>query len=556
MATYGIDLGTTYSCIAKLDANGNPEIIQNLEDNSYTLASAVYFESETNSIVGDAAKEHVETDGDKVVQFAKRYIGKSGEDKVTWEVFEKVYSPVDISALILQRLKQMAEDQGENVKDVVITCPAYFKILERDATKKAGELAGLNVLNLINEPTAAALSYCEHQLQENKTILVYDLGGGTFDVTMLNFEMVTDDDGAEKANVDVVASEGNDRLGGKDWDDALFDYIMDLVADDTGIPKGDIDILTKQAIRDKVEKTKQKLTKKESAKLRVTVNDTTMSNVEVTRQSFEEITSGLVQKTLNYVDAILQRCPDVTIDTVLLVGGSTFMPMIKEAVENKFPGKVQQYEPNLAVAKGALIYSDIIMRESILGDESGDDKMQQSNSDAKSPSYHASLGNFNIDIADITPCSFGPGIMCNDNKDYMIDNLIIKDMKMPVIVKETYYPIVDNQEKIVFNVFENISKDKRVVPCIDQNGNPQEECDPRLEVKLLGELDGLCLELPPNTSKDTPIEVTFRLDADGLYIKAVNLMNGESIDTTIKMNADVDMENSPARYMRVSGEES
>lgn len=555
MATYGIDLGTTYSCIAKLDANGNPEVIKNIEDDTSTLASAVYFESETNSIVGDTAKQHVETDGDRVVQFAKRYIGKTGTDKVEWEAFGKIYSPVDISSLILQRLKQMAEDQGEDVKDVVITCPAYFKILERDATKKAGELAGLNVLNLINEPTAAALSYCEHQLQENRTILVYDLGGGTFDVTMLKFEMVTDDEGDEKANVDIVASEGNDRLGGKDWDDALFDYIIDLIADDTGFSKEDIDITTKQAIRDKVEKTKQKLTKKESEKVRVHVNDTTLSQVEVTRKSFEEITSGLVQKTLNYVDAVLQRCPGETIDTVLLVGGSTFMPMIKEAIENKFPGKVQQYEPNLAVAKGALIYSDIIMNELISEGRFGDDGKQQSNNDAGSPSHHVSTRTFNINIADIAPCSFGPGVMCNNDKDYLIDNLIIKDMKMPVVIKETYYTIADNQERIVFNAFENVSKEKRVIPCIDEFGNPQ-ETDPSLEVRLLGELDGIFLKLPPNTPRNSPIEVTFKLDADGLYIKAVNLMNNESIDTTIKMNTDVDMKNSPALHMKVSGEEN
>ena len=147
---YGIDLGTTYSCIAKLDANGKTKIIRNLDDASDTLASVVYFESDSNLIVGDTAKEYVETDAERVVQFAKRYIGKTGDDYKEWNVFGKTYTPIDISALIIKAIKQMANDQGENVEDVVIACPAYFGMQEKEAAIKAGKLAGLNVLRLIN----------------------------------------------------------------------------------------------------------------------------------------------------------------------------------------------------------------------------------------------------------------------------------------------------------------------------------------------------------------------------------------------------------------------
>ena len=161
MGTYGIDLGTTYSCIATLGRNGNPEVIRNQTDASDTLASAVYFESADNVVVGDSAIVMVETVGDRVVHFLKRQIGK--KDAQTYEFDGKTYTPVEISALILKRLRQIAEEQGNTVEDVVITCPAYFGFEERNATKKAGELAGLNVLNLINEPTAAALSYCARQ---------------------------------------------------------------------------------------------------------------------------------------------------------------------------------------------------------------------------------------------------------------------------------------------------------------------------------------------------------------------------------------------------------
>ena len=180
MSTYGIDLGTTYSCIARLDSNGNPEVIRNNEDDSNTVASVVFFENDSNVIVGQAAKENVETDGERVVQFVKREIGK--RDTRTYEFDGKTYTPVEISALILTRLKNLVEAQGGTIEDVVITVPAYFGLEERSATRQAGELAGLHVLSLINEPTAAALSYCARQFQEDRTILVYDLGGGTFDI--------------------------------------------------------------------------------------------------------------------------------------------------------------------------------------------------------------------------------------------------------------------------------------------------------------------------------------------------------------------------------------
>ena len=230
MSTYGIDLGTTYSCIAALDRNGNPEVIRNQTDASDTLASAVFFESADNVIVGNSAKDMVETDGDRVVQFVKREIGKA--DGQVYEFDGKTYTPVEISALILKRLKQMVEEQGGTVDNVVITCPAYFGLEERNATRQAGELAGMNVLNLINEPTAAALSYCARQFQEEKTILVYDLGGGTFDVTIVKMSMVLNSEGNEVQRVSVVATGGNDLLGGKDWDDKLFDHIQHACCDE------------------------------------------------------------------------------------------------------------------------------------------------------------------------------------------------------------------------------------------------------------------------------------------------------------------------------------
>lgn len=550
MAIYGIDLGTTYSCIAKLDANGNPEIIRNQDDASDTLASAVYFESDSNLIIGDAAKEYVETDAERVVQFAKRYIGKTGEDYKEWTAFDKTYTPIDISALILKTIKQMAAEQGENVEDVVITCPAYFGNIERDATRKAGELAGLNVLNLINEPTAAAVSYCAKQFQENRTILVYDLGGGTFDVTIVNMEMIVNEDGSETPKITVIDSDGDDRLGGADWDEALYKYILEAVLDDNGLEESDLEPEQKQDIRSKVEINKKKLSKKESVKININFNGAPTS-VNISREDFDRITASLVQKTIDYVDAILKKNPGVCIDTVLLVGGSTFMPMIQEAVENKFPGIVQKHDPNLAVAMGAALFAAMCgveletVNSDVVDDQIDDNSSSEGESNRGTSDEIHVIDKPIIILEDKLSRTFGPGVL-NGNDEYVVDNLLFKGQaysaQEPASVTKTYYTPVDNMEKIVLRIFESLSEEQYTIPCVDRDGNHQ-ETDGRLQVRMLGE-EGMVLNLPPNTPKDSPIEVHFEMDASGLYVKASNSATGESVDAKISMNIEVDMKNS------------
>ena len=189
MGTYGIDLGTTYSCIAKLDHNGNPEVIQNYVEGSYTLASAVFFEEDSgNTLYGESAKEYMETSPERLIQFVKREIGRPNGK--TYNIDGQEYTAIEISSLILKKLKQMAEEQGESVTDVIITCPAYFGFEEREATRTAGELIGMKVMDLIDEPTAAAVSYCYREFQENQTVAVYDLGGGTFDISILGMSVI------------------------------------------------------------------------------------------------------------------------------------------------------------------------------------------------------------------------------------------------------------------------------------------------------------------------------------------------------------------------------
>lgn len=541
MSTYGIDLGTTYSCIAHLDSNGNPEVIRNNEDDSNTVASVVFFENENNVVVGQAAKENVETDGERVVQFVKREIGK--RDTRTYEFDGKTYTPVEISALILTRLKNLVESQGGTIEDVVITVPAYFGLEERSATRQAGELAGLHVLSLINEPTAAALSYCARQFQEDRTILVYDLGGGTFDVTVVKMSMTQNNSGRDVQKITVLATGGDDRLGGKDWDDRLFNYILHACCDENGLTPEEIEAETRQDIRSKVEEAKRKLSKKQSAKIRIDVNGS-RTEINVKRSDFEQMTSDIVAKTMNFVDATLEKVPNVEIDTVLLVGGSTYMPMITEAVEAKFPGKVQQHDPDQAVAKGAAIYASMLVEEVGALSDSGE-------TSGETPARAEQLTS-KFTVEDQTPRSFGPGVI--DTKGakhkYVLENFIKIGEKMPAVFSKTYYPLEDNQERVLLRAFENMSTDDTLIPCVDEDGNPQ-ATDPAHNVKLLGEL---VVNLPPNTSRDTPIKVTFKVDASGVHVEAVNTKTDETFETFLRTESDIDVERSAVHQLRISSD--
>lgn len=545
MSTYGIDLGTTYSCIARLDANGNPEVIRNNEDNSNTLASVVFFENENNVIVGQAAKENIETDGDRVVQFVKREIGKSTNR--TYSFDGKTYTPVEISALILARLKNIVESQGGTIDNVVITVPAYFGLEERSATKQAGELAGLNVLSLINEPTAAALSYCARQFQEDRTILVYDLGGGTFDVTVVKMSMTPNEQGGDVQKITVLATGGDDRLGGKDWDDKLFNFILTACCEENGLTPDDIEAETRQDIRSKVEEAKRKLSSKETTKVRIDVNGS-RTEVVITRKDFERLTADKVAQTMNFVESTLAKVPDAVIDTVLLVGGSTYMPMIRAAVEEKFPGKVQQHDPDQAVAKGAAIYASML---GVAVESVAEGSEARSEEEKLSDERRAELA-AKFTVEDQTPRSFGPGVV--DTKGtknkYILENFIKIGEKMPATATRTYYPIEDNQERVRLRAFENMSTEDALIPCVDEDGNPQ-NTDPAHAVKLLGEL---IVNLPPNTPKTTKIEVTFKVDASGVHVEAVNTATGDKFETFLRTASDVDIEKSAVHQLRISSD--
>lgn len=541
MATYGIDLGTTYSCIAKLDQNGNPEVIQNFENNSYTVASAVFFEENSeknNIIVGEYAKSYRDTSPERLVEFAKREIGRRepGEPKGReYKIDDQTYTPIEISAMILKKLKEMAEDQGEAVSDVIITCPAYFGLEERAATKKAGEIAGMNVLNLINEPTAAAINYCYREFQDNQVVLVYDLGGGTFDVTVLRMSMTKEENGNDKQHLKILSSTGNDMLGGKDWDDRLYNILLDKFCQEAGTSEDDLEADTRQSIRSMVEEIKIKLSQRESAKGKIRADTGELLDIVVARAEFEEATRNLVAQTMDLLNKALEEAGlgEKDIDKVLLVGGSTWMPMIRTAVKEKFPGIVQIEDPDRAVAKGAAIYASILVEEEepISDNEKEEGKEETVQGQDSQPVY---LGGEKpgVEIEDQTPRSFGLGVLIGEGNDaiYTVDNLIMKGTVMPTTATGEYATMYDNQPSVLIRVFESMALEKRVRPCIDADGNPQ-DTNPEYLMKVLGEL---VLKMPPNTPAGNPIEVTFMIDASGVHVTAKNLVTGESNEADIK----------------------
>jgi molecular chaperone DnaK len=347
---YGIDLGTTYSVVSYIDETGRPAVCRN-SDSQDTTPSVVYFESADNIVVGRVAKETAGVFPDQVVSLIKR---EMGDREWRRDFFGKEYTPPSVSALILSALARDAEtDTGRPVSEAVITVPAYFGLLEKDATKSAGEIAGLKVIGIVPEPVAAALHYGVTGSADGTTFLVYDLGGGTFDISLIT---MTD------TSVQVLAVGGNHRLGGADWDEKLFDYLLDQLTQQWGDDSARDDEQELQDLRNVTEQVKKDLSKAESKKV-IRRYGGTAANVTVTRQQFEEMTAELLEETVRITRQTLeeaeQRHPGIQgqISELLLVGGSTRMPAVAERLRKEFRWEPRLTDPDLAVAKGAALYA-------------------------------------------------------------------------------------------------------------------------------------------------------------------------------------------------------
>ena len=353
---YGIDLGASYSSISTLDDDGRPNVIVNWEDASEVLASAVYFPQGSDPIVGEVAKDQKDIEPERVVQFVTRYLGKS--DAPVYEFDGVKYDPVTITALILLKMKSYAGEQGHDVRDVVISCPVYYGYEERNAIKQVGTIAGLNVLSIINTTTAVTLYYLsDGEMEEDKRVLVYDLGGTTFNLSLLELQL----DGNGNPSLKVIKTDGNEQLGGCEWDARLFDCLVRKYAYENGLTDSDLDDELRATIAALVEKLKMKLSALERVSCYVR-HSGDRTRLEVTREEFEGLSQDLVHQTIDYVHKLLSdanlKANDV--DTVLLVGGSTRMPMIRNAVEAVFPGRIRSEDSNLAISKGAALCSKLL----------------------------------------------------------------------------------------------------------------------------------------------------------------------------------------------------
>ncbi|MBX6351855.1 MAG: molecular chaperone DnaK, partial [Thermoflavifilum sp.] len=351
----GIDLGTTNSCVAVMEG-GETVVIPNAEGNR-TTPSVVAFSKDGERLVGDVAKRQAITNPDRTIISIKRHMGSDYKVRVD----DKSYTPQEISAMILQKLKADAEAYlGEPVTQAVITVPAYFSDSQRQATKDAGKIAGLEVLRIVNEPTAAALAYGLDK-EDDQTILVYDLGGGTFDVSILELG---------EGVFEVKATSGNNHLGGDDFDQRIMDYLADTFKRDTGIDLRQ-DRMAMQRLKDAAEKAKKEL----SSTLTTTISLPFISadasgpkhlEVNLTRAKFEELTADLVEKTLGPTRQALEDAglTAAQIDKVVLVGGSTRIPAVQEAIKRligKEPSK--GVNPDEVVAIGAAIQAAVLTGE-------------------------------------------------------------------------------------------------------------------------------------------------------------------------------------------------
>src|ERR1700730_3845206 len=347
----GIDLGTTFSAAAHIDAYGKPQIIPNSESERIT-PSVILFD-DANVVVGTVARNSAVAEPEKIVDFVKREMGKPKE-QFHREFSGKIYSAEELSALILKKLKGDAERYlKEPATDAVITVPAYFNDAERTATITAGQLAGFNVLQIINEPTAAALAYGLDKLDENQTVFVFDLGGGTFDVTIMRIE---------DQKIEIIATHGDHRLGGKDWDDV----IVNLVAEDYSAAHGEnplLDLASYQDLQTRALAGKIQLSSRPHTAIIHHHNGKSVK-VEVTREDFEERSRHLVEKCKTICEIVMQEAKTKwdKIDKILLIGGMTRMPMVRGMISQLSSAPlVSDMNPDEAVAVGAAIQATLSM---------------------------------------------------------------------------------------------------------------------------------------------------------------------------------------------------
>lgn len=453
----GIDLGTTNSAISYIDEYGNPQIIPNREGER-TTPSMIYFEND-KPIVGQTAKTMSIVDPLNTVHYVKRQIGNKSFQFVTSA--GTTYTAEELSALILKRLKEDAEQYlGQEIKKVVITVPAYFDDAQRKATIDAGTIAGLDVLKVINEPTAAALAYGIRNREKLQNIMVYDLGGGTFDVTVLQFT---------EYGVRVLATGGDRNLGGFDFDNNLMNYVNEKFQEEHGIDLYD-DEIAMQELRERAETCKKTLTSREKSMIAITSQGKS-GRYEITREMFEDMNKFLLNRTMLIMETVLSdsgiQWQDI--DKILLVGGSTRMPVVRELIENTtgITPSSTDVNPDEAVTLGAAIQTALLVDDS-----------------------NSSIGK----IIDVNSHSLGVIAINSFTRELYNSIILPKNTSLPSSKSQIYHTTVDGQDIIELQITEG------------EDSNPD-------YVRIIGET---VLELKENLPADSPIRITISYDRNGL----------------------------------------
>src|SRR4051794_7979911 len=485
----GIDLGTTFCAIAHIDLYGKPQIIPNVESERLT-PSVVLFDG-PSVIVGSLAKNNSVAEAEKIVDFVKREMGKPKE-QFSREFNGKVYSAEELSALILRKLKADAEKYlKEPVTDAVITVPAYFNDAERTATITAGQLAGFNVLQIINEPTAAAVAYGLDKLDEDQTVFVFDLGGGTFDVTIMRIE---------GHGIQMLATNGDHRLGGKDWDDVIVNY----VAEEFDRAHGEnplLDLESYQDLQSRALAAKIHLSSRPRTAIVHSHNGKSVK-VELTREEFELKTRHLVEKCKTICEMVLQEAQMEwgDIDKVLLVGGMTRMPMVREMVGSlSSVPLVDDVNPDEAVAVGAAIQGilSLLKEEEIPGERTlPEDTRQQ---------FSSREGGL-IQVTNITSHTLGVVLWDEAHLEEYVFPMIRKMTAIPATARNSFGTASANMQRAVVRIVEGES----TLPA---------ECTPL----------GLCdVELPSFLPKGSPVELTYEYNANQVLEVAVNASGNQA----------------------------